>query len=84
MSIIYDNINKSYGFQAVDKSLHSTGTPYLTLCNNPHHICFIHEETMLLIAMPSPIEPSCFQMNKIMELAAEDFLEQGKGMVPSK
>jgi hypothetical protein len=54
------------------------------LCNNPRHIHFIHEETILLMAIPGPIEPSLDQMNKIMELVAEDFLEQGKGMVPSE
>jgi hypothetical protein len=69
-----------YRFQAVDRSSHSSGALYLTLCNNPRNICYIREETILLMAIPGPIEPSLDEMNNIMEPVVEDFLDLGKGM----
>jgi hypothetical protein len=38
----------------------------MTLCNNPRSIQFIREETMLIMAMPGPFEPSLEQMNELL------------------
>jgi hypothetical protein len=75
----YGIINSIHRFQAIEKSSHSTSALYLSLCNNPRQIQFIHEETVLLTDIPGPIEPSLEEMNNIMDLVADNFLELGKG-----
>ena len=77
--MLHSVVNTIYRFQAVEKSSHSTGALYLTVCNNPRNIRFIHEETLLIMGIPGPVEPSLDQMNNVMEPIVEDFLDLGKG-----
>jgi hypothetical protein len=68
-------------FQAVEKSSHSTGALYLTLCNNPRNIRFLREETELLMVLPGPTEPSLEEMNNVMDLFVDHMCALGKGML---
>ena len=68
-------------FQAVERSSHSTGALYLTLCNNPRNIRFLREETELLMALPGPLEPSLEEMNNVMDLFVDHMYALGKGML---
>ena len=77
--MLHSVVNTIYRFQAVEKSSHLTGALYLTVCNNPRNIRFIHEETLLIMGIPGPVEPSLDQMNNVMEPIVEDFLDLGKG-----
>ncbi|KAG8221451.1 hypothetical protein J3R82DRAFT_1653 [Butyriboletus roseoflavus] len=37
---------------------HSTGAFYAIICNNPCPICYLPKETILVMVIPGPTEPS--------------------------
>lgn len=53
---------------------HSMGAFYAVICNNLHSICYLPEETILVIVMPGPDEPSLEEMNYLLELFVESML----------
>ncbi|KAG1725168.1 uncharacterized protein EDB91DRAFT_1254905 [Suillus paluster] len=46
---------------------HSTGAFYAVICNNPREIQYLAEETILLMVIPGPDEPSLEQMNYLIK-----------------
>ncbi|EIW82591.1 hypothetical protein CONPUDRAFT_142843 [Coniophora puteana RWD-64-598 SS2] len=61
-------------FQAVKRDSggpHSTGAFYVVICNNPRKIRYLAEETMLVMVLPGPHEPTLEQLNKLMSLFAQ-------------
>ncbi|KAG1717310.1 hypothetical protein EDB19DRAFT_1840448 [Suillus lakei] len=63
-------------FQAVKGKLgyHSTGAFYAVICNNPRSIRYLPEETILIMVMPGPNEPSLEEMNYLLEPFVESML----------
>ncbi|KIK96585.1 hypothetical protein PAXRUDRAFT_80253, partial [Paxillus rubicundulus Ve08.2h10] len=53
---------------------HSTGSLYMTCCNNPRGVRYLVEETFLVMVIPGPNEPTLDQINKIMELFVRDMI----------
>ena len=53
---------------------------YATIKNNPHAIEFLREETILVIVLPGPTEPSLEEINHVLEPFTEEIriLYQGK------
>lgn len=68
-------------FQAVKgkAGYHSTGAFYAVICNNPCTIRYLAEETILVMVIPGPDEPSLEQMNHLLEPFVESLLRLEKG-----
>jgi hypothetical protein len=50
-----------------------TGALYITICNNPHTVQYLREETILVFVFPpTPNEPSLEQLNKPFDLFIKD------------
>ncbi|KAJ7247686.1 hypothetical protein C8J57DRAFT_1673510 [Mycena rebaudengoi] len=60
-------------FQAVKGGCHSLGAMYMTICNNPHSIQFLCEETSLLQMFPGPHKPNSAQYNNVMKMFIKAF-----------
>ncbi|KAG0693990.1 hypothetical protein DFH29DRAFT_881020 [Suillus ampliporus] len=69
-------------FQAVKGKLgyHSMGAFYAVICNNPRSIHYLPEETILVMVMPGPDEPSLEEMNYLLEPFVESMLRLEKGV----
>lgn len=70
-----------YRFQAVKgkSGYHSTGAFYAVICNNPRSIRYLPEETILVMVLPGPDEPSLEEMNYLLEPFVESMLRLEKG-----
>jgi hypothetical protein len=68
-------------FQAVKgkAGYHSTGTFYAVICNNPRSIRYLPDETILVMVIPGPDEPSLKQMNHLLQLFVESMLQLENG-----
>ncbi|KIK44122.1 hypothetical protein CY34DRAFT_54623, partial [Suillus luteus UH-Slu-Lm8-n1] len=69
-------------FQAVKgkSGYHSTGAFYAVICNNPRSIRYLPEETILVMVLPGPDEPSLEEMNYLLEPFVESMLRLEKGV----
>ncbi|KAF9222500.1 hypothetical protein BS17DRAFT_767723 [Gyrodon lividus] len=69
-------------FQAVKgkAGFHLIGAFYAVICNNPCSIHYLPEETILVMVMPGPEEPSLEQMNNLLEPFVESMLWLEKGV----
>lgn len=66
-------------FQAIKAGSHSTGAMYMTCCNNPRSLQQLQEETILVMVVPGPDEPSLEQMNKLIDIWVRHMLALGQG-----
>jgi len=66
-------------FQAVKGRIHSTGAVWLTILNFPQDICYLYQNTILLMLPPGPHEPSLEQLNECMDPIALDLNDMYKG-----
>ncbi|KAG1729628.1 uncharacterized protein EDB91DRAFT_1085663 [Suillus paluster] len=62
-------------FQAIKRGNHSMGALYMTCSNNPHGVCYLTEETFLIMVLPGPNEPNLEQLNKIVAKFMSDMIE---------
>ncbi|TDL13640.1 hypothetical protein BD410DRAFT_872916 [Rickenella mellea] len=67
-------------FQATKNSLHSTGALYMCCLNNPRGFRYLREETILVLLIPGPHEPSLEQINCVLEPVVLNFLKLGLGV----
>ncbi|KAH7917473.1 hypothetical protein BV22DRAFT_1026280 [Leucogyrophana mollusca] len=68
-------------FQAIKgDGSHSTGAFYAVICNNPRTIRYLAEETILIMVIPGPHEPSLEQMNHLLNPFVESILRLSKGV----
>ncbi|EGO03076.1 hypothetical protein SERLA73DRAFT_150594 [Serpula lacrymans var. lacrymans S7.3] len=66
-------------FQSVKRGSYSTGTLYMTCCNNPKGIRYLTEKTFLIIVIPGLKEPKVEELNKILKPFVNDMLNLYKG-----
>ena len=66
-------------FQAIKAGSHSTGAMYMTCCNNPRSLQQLQEETILVMVVPGPDEPTLEQMNKLINIWVQHMLVLGQG-----
>lgn len=67
-------------FQAVKGRIHSSGGVYLTILNLPRDIRYLEENTILLMIIRGPWEPSLEQLNECMDPIALDLNDMYKGL----
>ncbi|EGO28841.1 hypothetical protein SERLADRAFT_406232 [Serpula lacrymans var. lacrymans S7.9] len=64
---------------SVKRGSYSTGTLYMTCCNNPKGIRYLTEKTFLIIVIPGLKEPKVEELNKILKPFVNDMLNLYKG-----
>ena len=52
---------------------------YMTCCNNPRSLQQLQEETILVMVVPGPDEPTLEQMNKLINIWVQHMLVLGQG-----
>ncbi|EIW81256.1 hypothetical protein CONPUDRAFT_73038 [Coniophora puteana RWD-64-598 SS2] len=55
-------------FQSTKHDCHLTGVFYVIICNNPRQICYLAEETMLVMILPGPNKPNLWQLNNLTDV----------------
>lgn len=55
----------------------------MTLYNNPRSIRFLHEETLLVLVIPGPQEPSLEQLNEVLYPVVQSMKQLYNGLAHS-
>ncbi|KIK79452.1 hypothetical protein PAXRUDRAFT_28409 [Paxillus rubicundulus Ve08.2h10] len=74
--IVYINVD---WFQSLKHASYSTRTLWLTIDNLPQSICYLQENTFLLLVIPGPTEPNTEQLSGLLEPFVKELEQLGEG-----